>query len=490
MAATKAEHPAAHAPRLDTPGPAPSQTCIRTTGPDFSAPAASSESACVAKARSQCASVWGRASWRQRSARLPRDVTRSPGAFPIEFPRGWRLTLRRVRRSLRETGRQVVEAGESGERLVARVRLVLMGLLALIQLTPLLELDGVPASVAFHSPDAMVGRLLTGSGLLVAVLLWLAVRYAYRPWIGLLSIFLDVTMVSAGLAIFFALNRPLTAVNSRVVFEVYFLAIASAGLRYDWRLCAFASALAVSQYLGISLYAAHHWDLAAMFGADASYGDFGWGGQVGRMIVLVGAGVIGGAVALRGHQWRHLSGKDALTGLANRAWFDERLEEEVSRARRSAQPLSLGILDLDSFREMNSAHGHAGGDLALQTVARLLRRSIRKSDLAARLGGDEFVIVFPDTDAAQAILRLEALREEVAGLRVEVGRTACTITMSVGVASFPADGTGAAEVLAAADGRAFEAKRLGKNRVVGPKRVAGLSAVPTTIPRGIEASPP
>ena len=139
---------------------------------------------------------------------------------------------------------------------------------------------------------------------------------------------------------------------------------------------------------------------------------------------------------------------------------------------------------------MNSAHGHAGGDLALQTVARLLRRSIRKSDLAARLGGDEFVIVFPDTDAAQAILRLEALREEVAGLRVEVGRTACTITMSVGVASFPADGTGAAEVLAAADGRAFEAKRLGKNRVVGPKRIAGLSAVPTTIPRGIEASPP
>src|SRR5262249_18260526 len=99
-------------------------------------------------------------------------------------------------------------------------------------------------------------------------------------------------------------------------------------------------------------------------------------------------------------------------------------------------------------------------------------------------------IVFPDTDAAQAVLRLEALREEVAGLRLEVARTACTVTMSVGVASFPADGTGTAEVLAAADGRAFEAKRQGKNRVVGPRRLAGLSAVPTLIARGIEASPP
>ena len=214
-----------------------------------------------------------------------------------------------------------------------------------------------------------------------------------------------------------------------------------------------------------------------MFGADASYGDFGWGGQVGRMIVLVGAGVIGGAVALRGHQWRHLSGKDALTGLANRAWFDERLEEEMSRAHRSGQPLSLAIVDLDSFRDLNAAHGHAGGDLALQTVARRLRQSIRKSDLAARLGGDEFVLVFPDTEVEQAVLRLESLREEVAGLRIQAGRAQFTVTMSVGVASFPADGGGTAEVLAAADARAFEAKALGKNRVVGPERGPTLSAV-------------
>ena len=412
-----------------------------------------------------------------------------PHTLLTEIPRGWRLRLRRFRRALREGNRQVVEAGEKGERLVARVRLISMALLALIQLLPLLELDSVPASVAFHSQEAVVGRGLTGAGLLSAIFLWLAVRYAYRPWLGLLSIFQDVTMVSASLAVFFVLNRPLTATNSRVVFEIYFLAIASAGLRYDWRLPVVAASLAVTEYLAILLYATHHWDLASAFEVESGYGAFGWAAQVGRMVVLVGAGLMGTVVALRGHQWRHLSGKDALTGLANRAWFEERLEEEMSRARRSGQPLSVGVVDLDSFREMNSAHGHAGGDLALQTVARRLRQSIRKSDLAARLGGDEFVIVFPDTDVPQAVQRLESLRQEVAGLHVQAGRAAFTVTMSVGVASFPADGGEPAEVLAVADARAFEAKRLGKNRVVGPGRGPATSAVTGSIPRGTEPLP-
>lgn len=406
-------------------------------------------------------------------------MTRSPDMSltgPLGTPRA---LLAGLLRTLRERSRLVVEAGESGERLVARVRLISMALLALIQLTPLLELDSVPARVAFHSQEAVVGRGLTGAGLLVAVLLWLAVRYAYRPWMCLLSIFLDVTMVSAGLAVFFALNRPLTGLNSRVVFEVYFLAVASAGLRYDWRLCVAASALAVAEYLGLSLYATRHWDLAAAFRAESSYGEFGWAAQVARSVVLVGAGVIGAAVARRGHRWRHLSWRDGLTGLANRAWFEERLDEEMSRARRSQRALTFAIADLDSFRELNSAHGHAGGDLALQTVARRLRHSIRKSDLAARLGGDEFVIAFPETDVAQAVMRMEGLRQEIAALRVHAGRAVVTVTISVGIASWPADGDEVEDVLAAADARAFEAKRLGKNRVVGPPpaRAAVLSPI-------------
>ncbi len=402
----------------------------------------------------------------------------SAGDFPLGLARRFHLLVKRLRRAFQQRTQLVVEAGESGERLVAKVRLVSIALLALIQLTPLLGLGGVPRRAAFFSQEAAVGRGLTAAGLAAALLIYVAVRYGYRPWIGVLSIVLDVTLVSAGLAVFFVLDRPLTALNSRVVFEVYFLAIASAGLRYDWRLCVLAAALAAAEYLGLAIYASYHWDLAAAASAHPMYGEFSWTSQVSRMVVLAGAGLMGAAVALRGHRWRHLSGTDALTGLANRAWFEERLEEEMSRARRTGGSLAIAVADLDSFREMNTAHGHAGGDLALQAVAHRLRQSIRKSDLAARLGGDEFVLAFPATDAAQAVLRLDGLRQEIAGLRVPLGRAALSVTMSVGVASWPADGQDFERVLAEADARTFEAKRLGKNRVVGPgpARVADLSA--------------
>jgi hypothetical protein len=192
---------------------------------------------------------------------------------------------------------------QNGERLVAKVRLLLVGLLTLIQLTPLLGLDKVPPSqVAVHNLEKIVGRWATGSALVVAIILYLAARRAYRPWISLLSVLFDVTGVSASLAIFFVLDLPLTALNSKVLFEVYFLAIASAGLRYDWRLCTGASSLAVAEYLGLCVYAVHHWDLETAFGDDPTYGEFGWVNVVGRTVILVGAGVIGAAVALYGRQ--------------------------------------------------------------------------------------------------------------------------------------------------------------------------------------------
>ena len=232
-----------------------------------------------------------------------------------------------------------------------------------------------------------------------------------------------------------------------------------------------ASALAVAEYAGLSAYAAGHWDMA---GLQSAYGTFSWSAQLSRMVVLAGAGVISAAVAHRGRRWRYLSGTDALTGLANRSWFEERLEEEMSRARRHGESLAIAVADLDNFREMNSAHGHAGGDVALQSVARRLRQSIRKSDLAARLGGDEFVLAFPASDAAQAVARLDGLRQEIAGMSLHIGRVELKVTMSVGVASWPEDGATFEEVLAKADARTFEAKRLGKNCVVGP----GLTRVP------------
>ncbi|MGO9063930.1 MAG: hypothetical protein ACLQIH_04200, partial [Myxococcaceae bacterium] len=208
----------------------------------------------------------------------------SAGHSPLGLVRSCRLLWRRLRRAFQERTQLVVEAGESGERLVAKVRLVSIALLALIQLTPLLGLGGVPRRAAFFSQEAAVGRGLTAAGLAAALLIYVAVRYGYRPWIGVLSIVVDVTLVSAGLAVFFVLDRPLTALNSRVVVEVYFLAIASAGLRYDWRLCVGAAALAAAEYLGLSVYASRHWDLVAAAAAHPKYGELSWTAQVSGMV--------------------------------------------------------------------------------------------------------------------------------------------------------------------------------------------------------------
>jgi serine/threonine-protein kinase len=210
----------------------------------------------------------------------------------------WRLALRRFGAALRKPSSQEVDAGESGERLVARLRLIVVGLLGLLQLVPVLRLDGVSPSLVFNMPESVVGRWATGACLLASVLLWLAARYAFRPWLKLVSIAVDITMVSAGLAVFLVLDRPLTAVNSRVIFEVYFLAIAASGLRYDWRLCVAASALAVTQYLGLCLYANAHWNLRAEYDADPSYGIWGWGATYSRLVLLGIAGVVGAAIAI------------------------------------------------------------------------------------------------------------------------------------------------------------------------------------------------
>ena len=91
---------------------------------------------------------------------------------------------------------------------------------------------------------------------------------------------------------------------------------------------------------------------------------------------------------------------DALTGLANRTRFDQALDQELRMARRSGQPLSLLVMDIDHFKQLNDSQGHAAGDAALKALGRILRsRARRPRDLVARLGGDEFAVLLPETSA-------------------------------------------------------------------------------------------
>lgn len=157
----------------------------------------------------------------------------------------------------------------------------------------------------------------------------------------------------------------------------------------------------------------------------------------------------------------HLSLVDPLTGLANRRAFDEALEAELSRSRRTGEPVALVMLDVDHFKRFNDTHGHLAGDRALAAVAARLTATARREDRACRVGGEEFAVLLPGADRAAAGEVAERLRAAVERIRLAEG----PLTVSLGVAS--AVGVHAAEALIAeADGLLYEAKRLGRNRVM------------------------
>ena len=160
---------------------------------------------------------------------------------------------------------------------------------------------------------------------------------------------------------------------------------------------------------------------------------------------------------------------DERTGLANLRRFQEVLEDEITRSRRSGQPVGLMAMDIDGFKRVNDTYGHDGGDLLLTEVARVLRESSRENiDLPARLGGDELTVVLPDTDLEGAFQFAERVRTGIAALRLlgDDDRGPLMATASLGVATHPGSAHDAETLGKAADDALYEAKRSGKNRTV------------------------
>lgn len=169
----------------------------------------------------------------------------------------------------------------------------------------------------------------------------------------------------------------------------------------------------------------------------------------------------------------HESTHDALTGAYNRAYLDQQLRREVARANRNGQPFSIVMVDVDHFKAINDAVGHAGGDDALRQVAGDLHRTTRLGDSVCRFGGDEFLLLLPDADRAGATAVAELVRGSMPG-----ASDLADLTVSLGVATYPFDGGTPDELLSAADASLYDAKRSGRNRVGRP----GGQAVPRPVP--------
>lgn len=169
--------------------------------------------------------------------------------------------------------------------------------------------------------------------------------------------------------------------------------------------------------------------------------------------------------------------RDPLTGLFNRRYLQEAWDLESARAIRAGRTLVLLMLDIDHFKRFNDNYGHDAGDQVLKSVAEVLRKGTRTGDVVCRFGGEEFIVILVDADDQSGLARAEALRRAVRAMSLSYGAQQLgTVTISIGVATFPLVGSTFDEVQQVADAALYRAKAAGRDRV----EVAALA--PTTEP--------
>lgn len=158
---------------------------------------------------------------------------------------------------------------------------------------------------------------------------------------------------------------------------------------------------------------------------------------------------------------------DALTQTHNRRYFNEALEREFQRSLRYHRALSLVLFDVDHFKQVNDTYGHVAGDSVLRQLSRVVKPRLRQQDMLARVGGEEFAVLLPEVELAGALVAAEKVRHLVEGARFVAQDKEFGCTVSAGVASFDPRMTSPQGLYESADRNLYEAKRGGRNRVVG-----------------------
>jgi diguanylate cyclase len=181
---------------------------------------------------------------------------------------------------------------------------------------------------------------------------------------------------------------------------------------------------------------------------------------------------------------------DALTGLANRRCFDDRMREAAGAARREGKPLSLLIGDVDHFKKFNDTYGHATGDQVLKLVAQCFKQNVKGRDTAARFGGEEFCVILPETALPDAAKLAEQIRASVESKKIvkrSTGESLGSITLSLGAAQWKADEE-IADLINRADACLYAAKRGGRNRVLTETQFAQAAPAPAPAAVGPKAA--
>lgn len=189
------------------------------------------------------------------------------------------------------------------------------------------------------------------------------------------------------------------------------------------------------------------------------------GGIVFLAVVLFITDVLVYAIFSKGEHYAELLKRDSLTGLYNRKFFYSSLKNLLSTEKYE---LSVFILDIDDFKKVNDSFGHVMGDRVLKVVSKVLCCNLRKSDIVARYGGEEFAVVLTKCDVYEAYKLAERLRRAVekCNFNKVIEGLNDVITISIGIAVFPHDGTTSVDLVKAADEAMYNAKRQGKNCVV------------------------
>jgi two-component system cell cycle response regulator len=296
-----------------------------------------------------------------------------------------------------------------------------------------------------------------------------------QRWLPMATSLFDVSFISLTQLLYaFAVN-PLILLNNRLTFDTYFVALVGTCLRFDRRIALVAGFTAIGQFVFSVILVTHHFDIATV-GDVAGYGRFQISDQFSRVILLGAVTALNVFIVSGLQTQRRLSNADALTGAFNRRFLEHYLRHELARATRHRSSLAVAMVDVDNFKHLNDEFGHASGDRVLKHVAQQLEAAVRRTDLVARYGGEEFVVVLPESNASQAMMRMERIRESIASaalpLEKHKARTSqanMKITISIGIASWPEDGKTSAELISSADRRMYEAKKRGRNMTVGPE---------------------